>query len=148
MPPKKPSGVADLLEQIPADRRKEMARVRSVILKNLPAGYKETICKGMIVYEVPLACYPDTYNGYALWYAALGANKNSLSLHLMNVYGSPTLARKLQQGFRAAGKKLDMGKACIRFRSAEDLALDVVGDLVASTPMKTFVEAAKAARRR
>jgi hypothetical protein len=46
-------------------------------------------------------------------------------------------------GFKAAGKKLDMGKSCIRFRKVEDLPLDVIGDLVAATPMKAYVSFVK-----
>lgn len=147
-PPKEAASVADVLAQVPAPRRAELARVRKVIRKHLPKGYEEVVCKGMIVYQVPLERYPDTYNGQASWYAALAAQKNYLTLHLMGVYGSKQLAAKLVAGFKAAGKKLDMGKACIRFQEADDLALDVVGDIVASVPLDKWVEAAKAARRR
>jgi uncharacterized protein DUF1801 len=140
--------VAEFLAQLPAERRKALARVRTVIRRHLPKGYRETLTKGMIVYEVPLARYPDTYNGQALWYAALAAPKGYLTLHLMAAYGSPELTRRLNEGFRAAGKKLDMGKACIRFQDADDLALDTIGAVVASVPMDRFVAIAQAARRR
>lgn len=101
----------------------------------------------MIVWEVPLERYPDTYNGQPLWYAALAAEKSYLSLHLMPVYGSKPLREKLEAGFDAAGKKLDMGKACIHFRTASDLALDAVGEAVASVPLEGWVAIAQAARR-
>lgn len=143
-----PSKVTEFLAQLPAARRKELERVRKVVREHLPTGYEETLTKGMIVYEVPLERYPDTYNGHALWYAALASEKSYLSLHLMPVYGSPPLAQKLRDGFKAAGKKLDMGKACIRFKSADDLALDAIAEAVASTPLERYVELAKAARRR
>ena len=102
----------------------------------------------MIVYQVPFERYSDTYNGQPLWYAALAAQKNYLTLHLMPVYGSRSLATKLEDGFRAAGTKLDMGKACIRFQKTDDLALDVVGEVVASVPVDRWIEIAKAARRK
>ena len=148
MPAKQPSTVAAYLAQIPAARRKELERVRAVVREHLPAGYQETLASGMIVYEVPLARYADTYNGKALWYAALAAQKSYLTLHLMPVYGSPTLEQKVRAGFAAVGKKLDMGKACIRFRAADDLALDTIAEAVASTPLERFVAIAQAARRR
>jgi hypothetical protein len=129
------------------DRRKELEKVRQVIRKHLPAGYVETITKGMIVYEVPLAIYPDTFNGHALWYVALASERSYLSLHLMSVYGSPVLATRLKDGFAAAGKKLDMGKACVHFQRADDLALDAVGEIVAAVPMAKWIAIAKAARR-
>ncbi len=147
-PAREATSVADLLAQLPAPRRTELERVRKVIRKHLPGGYEEVACKGMIVYQVPLERYSDTYNGQASWYAALAAQKNYLTLHLMGVYGSKRLAAKLAAGFKAAGKKLDMGKACIRFQAADDLALDVVGDIVASVPLDTWVDIATAARRR
>jgi hypothetical protein len=52
----------------------------------------------------------------------------------------------LTQGFAAAGKKLDMGKSCIRFQSADDLALDVIGKVVASVAMPEWIALAKAAQ--
>jgi hypothetical protein len=141
-----PTTVTEYLASLPPDRRKEISRVRAVVRKHLPAGYKEVMCMGMITYEVPLKVYPDTYNGQALWYAAIGAQKNYLTLYLMNAYGAPALARKLQSGFKAAGKKLDMGKACIRFKTAGDLALETIGEVVSSTSLEQFVATAKAVR--
>jgi hypothetical protein len=138
--------VTAYLASLPEDRRKAISQVRTVIRKNLPAGYREVMCAGMITYEVPLKVYPDTYNGHALWYAAIGAQKNYLTLYLMNAYGTPALTKKLQDGFKAAGKKLDMGKACIRFQAAEDLALETVGEVVASTSLEQFVASAKSVR--
>src|SRR6187431_2739448 len=110
-----PTTVTKFLASLPAERRKEISRVRSVVRRHMPAGYKEVMCVGMITYEVPLKVYPDTYNGQALWYVALGAQKNYLTLYLMNAYGDAALQKQLRDGFQAAGKKLDMGKACIRF---------------------------------
>ncbi len=125
-----------------------MAAVRRVIKRHLPRGYRETLTRGMIAYEVPLRVYPTTYNGQALWYAALASQKGYASLHLMAAYGNAELTRRLQEGFKAAGKRLDMGKACIRFRESSDLALDVIGEVIASVPMARFVAVAEAVRRR
>jgi uncharacterized protein YqjF (DUF2071 family) len=139
--------VASYLAKLPAPQRREVERVRDVIRKNLPDGYEETLTSGMIVYEVPLAVYSDTYNGHALWYVALAARASGISLYLMNAYGSPELTARLRAGFEAAGKKLDMGKSCVRFKTADALALDTIGDIVASTPLEKYVAVAKAARR-
>jgi hypothetical protein len=140
--------VARFMAQFPPERRKELARVRSVIRKHLPSGYREALRGQMIAYEVPLATYRDTYDGQPLWLAALAAPKSYLTLHLMPVYGSTALLGRLRHGFRAAGKRLDIGKACIRFQSAEDLALDAIGDIIASVPVLRWVAIAKAARER
>ncbi len=130
------------------DRAKEFARVRAIVKRHLPKGYKEAKRGRLLVWEVPLSVYPDTYNGHALWYVALAEQKHHLTLHLMGAYGSPALAKRLVDGFAAAGKKLDMGKACLRFKRADDLALEVIGDVVSAVPLETYVAMAKAAWRR
>jgi len=145
--PSAPETVASFLTHLPPARRKQLARVRSLIRKHLPAGYQEVLRGQMIVYEVPLARYPDSYNGQPLWFAALAAPKSHLTLHLMPVYGSADLMRRLSEGFLAAGKKLDIGKACIHFQTADDLALEAIGNIIASVPLARWVEIARAARR-
>jgi hypothetical protein len=122
--------------------------VRDAVRRYLPAGYEEAISKNMLVYQVPQARYSDSYNGHPLWYVALASEKSYLSLHLMPIYGNRTLTDRLVNGFGAAGKKLDMGKACIRFKTADDLALEVVGEIVATISPERWIEIARAARRR
>lgn len=148
MAPKSRPMVAQFLAQLPLARRREVERVRKVIRQHLPPGYEETISKNMLVYQVPLTRFADTYNRQPLWYVALASEKSYLSLHLMSVYGDAAQAQRLKDGFRAAGKKLEMGKACVHFKTADDLPLDVVGAVVASTPLDRWVEIAQAARRR
>lgn len=123
----------------PAERRASLTRVRRLIKKHLPRGYRETVRQRMILYEVPLRVYPDSYNGEPLCYAALASQKNYLSLYLMAAYGSPRLTRRLQERFRAAGKKLDMGKSCIHFQTENDLALGVIRDLIARTSVDAYI---------
>lgn len=143
---RKAATVESYLQSLPPARRAALEQVRTVIRKNLPDGYQETLTKGLITWVVPLSAYPTTYNGHALWYVALGAQKNYLSLYLMAAYASASLTRRLQDGFRQAGKRLDMGRSCIHFKDAGDLALDVIGDVVAAVPMQTYIATAEAAR--
>lgn len=144
----KAATVTEYLQALPDDRRKEIAKVRSVIRKHLPKGYEEAMTYGLITYQVPLRKYPDTYNGQPLCYAALAAQKNFNSLYLMRPYGDPAQLRALKDSFAKAGKKLDMGKSCIHFKSAEDLPLPAIGKLVASTSADRWIATAKAARKR
>ena len=139
--------VKQYLDSLPDDRRAELERVRRVVRAKLPKGYVEGTDYGMICYSVPLSVYPDTYNKQPLCYAALASQKNHLSLYLMPVYGDKAQEKRLRDAFAAQSKKLDMGKSCIRFKRADDLDLDVVGEIVASTPMARWIEIAKSARR-
>jgi uncharacterized protein YdhG (YjbR/CyaY superfamily) len=142
------TSVPEYLASLPEDRRAELEQVRRVVREHLPAGYEEGMGYGMICYTVPLSVYPDTYNEQPLCYAALASQKNYLSLHLMRVSGDPKQERQLRDAFAAAGKKLDMGKSCIRFKRADDLPLDTIGDLVGSTPMERWIDTAKSVRRK
>ena len=142
------SSISGFLASLSASRRGEVERVRVVIREHLPIGYEEVVSKNMLVYQVPLERYADTYNGHPLWYVALASEKSYLSLHLMPVYGNPALSQQLREGFEAAGKKLAMGKACIRFKTADELALDTIGQIVAAVPMNTWIDIARSARER
>jgi hypothetical protein len=135
----KATTVEKYLEELPPERREVVSEVRKTILENLPEGYAESMNWGMISYEIPLEDYPDTYNGQPLGYLALAAQKRYYSLYMMGVYGDPEQEAKLEEGFEEAGKKLDMGKSCLRFRKLEDIPLDVIGELVASTPPQVMI---------
>jgi len=137
--PKAAAEVQAYIANLPEPRRSAIAAVRDVVARNLPAGYREEIGYGMIAYVVPLSVHPHTYNKKPLMYAALASQKSHMALYLCNAYASPALRRQLEAGFRAAGKKVDMGKSCIRFQALEDLPLDVIGRVVEATPMKQYV---------
>ena len=141
--------VKQYLDALPPERRAVVSTVRKAIRRHLPAGYREGMGWGMITYSVPLTRYPDTYNGQPLCYVALAAQKNYNALYLMGVYQDPAQRKRLEDSFRRAARTPDMGKSCVRFRSLDDLPpLDEIGALVASTPVDTFVAAARAARAR
>jgi len=139
---------AAYLASLPPDRRKVIAAVRRLVKKHLPEGYVETMNWGMLSYEIPLSRYPDTYNKQPLSYVALAAQKNNYALYMMNVYGNEALMDKLAAAYSAAGRKLDMGKSCLRFRTLEELPLDVIGEIVASTSVESHIAASEAARRK
>ena len=143
----KASTVANYLAELPADRRAEIERIRDVINDALPDGYVEGIGYGMIVWFIPLEHYPDTYNKQPLGYAALAAQKNYNSLYL-SCYYSKERSKKFKADFEAAGKKLDMGKSCVRFKRADELALDVIAAEIASFTPDEFIPAHEEARAR
>jgi len=137
------------LKSLPEDRRAAIDAVRQVILKNLDGGYEEGMQYGMIGYYVPHRVYPKGYHcdpKQPLPFAALGSQKNYMALYLMSVYcgcADGSAGGKHADWFREAwaktGKKLDMGKSCIRFKKVEDLALDVIGEAVRRVPAAKYI---------
>ncbi|WP_304453168.1 DUF1801 domain-containing protein [Nocardiopsis sp. YSL2] len=137
----------EYLSELPEDRAGVLRALRRLILDRLPPGYEEGMEFGMISYHVPLERFPDTYNGRPLGYVALAAQKRHFSLYLMGVYDEE-LQREFADQWRATGRKLDMGRACVRFRTLDDVALDVLGDWVARWPVDDLIAAYRAGRER
>ena len=140
--------VDEYLAGLPEERREAIGAVRDVILSNLPAGYEEAMRWGMITYEVPLATEPDTYNGRPLMYAALASQKNHMAVYLTGVYADDQARESFLDAYRATGKRLDMGKSCIRFRKLDHLPLEVIGEAVSRYPVPDFLTLVTQARSR
>lgn len=134
--------VTEYLKSLPEDRRVVMTAVRKVILDNLPEGYKE-VMDGMICYVVPLNRYPAGYLGKKhtpLPYIGLASQKNHMSLYLINVYENKEIEEWFMAAFKATGKRLDLGKCCVRFRKIENLPLELISEVVASTSVQETIE--------
>jgi len=131
--------VDEYLAELPPERRQVVEKVRELVLRDLPTGYQETMNWGMISYEIPLATYPDTYNKQPLQYAAIAAQKRHYSLYLMAVYERSKLDTQLREAFRQAGKKIDLGKSCLRFRRLEDVPWDAVAEVIRSTTPQQMI---------
>jgi len=144
----KAASVTEYLNALPPERRAVVSKVRATVKKALPKGYAESMNFGAITYAIPLARYPDTYNKQPLCYAALAAKKDHYSLYLMNIYGDAAKATWLAAEFKKRGLRLDKGKACFRFRSLDDIPLDVISEVVASTPVEQYIERYEAARKK
>ena len=145
-----PTPDAYIAELLP-DRADQIARVRSIVNAALPAGYVERMAWGMISWEVPLEVSGPTYNKQPLVYAALAAQKNHNALYLNCTYASPERTERLRRRFAASGKRLDMGKSCVRFRTVADLDLDSIGEAIGAIRPEEFVaetDAAHAARKK
>ncbi len=144
----KANTVAQYLAELPEDRRTAIEAVRQVILKNLDKDYEEGIQYGMIGYYVPHRVHPAGYHcdpKQPLPFAALASQKNHMSLYLMCVYGNTDHTKRFQEAWAKTGKKLDMGKACVRFKQVEDLPLEVIGEAINRVPAKKYIAACEAA---
>jgi uncharacterized protein YdhG (YjbR/CyaY superfamily) len=131
--------VAKYLAELPPERRKVVAAVRKMVLEHLPEGYQETMGWGMISYGIPLSVYPETYNGQPLCYAAIAAQKSHFALYLMGAYADSKQYKALERAFARAGKRMDMGKSCLRFKQIDDLPMAAIGKVIAGTPPKKYI---------
>lgn len=139
----KATTVTQYLASLPADRRKAIEAVRKVILKNLPKGYEEGIQYGMIGYFVPHSVYAPGYHcdpKQPLPFAGLASQKNHMAVYLMCVYMDAEQEAWFREAWTKAGKKLDMGKSCVRFKKIEDVPLEVIGQVIKRVPVKKFIE--------
>jgi hypothetical protein len=147
-PAARPATVDALLASLPADRRAAVEAVRAVILENLDEGYEEGVQYGMIAYFVPHSRYPAGYHcdpKQPLPYVAIGCGKSGISLHMFCLYAASEDARWFREAWSRSGKKLDMGKACVRFKRIEDVPLEVIGEAIRRTPAAAHIAAYEAA---
>ena len=131
--------VEEYLAGLPQQRQADLETVREVILNNLAEGFVESMNFGMIAYEVPLEMFPDTYNKHPLMYAALASQKNYMTVYLMSIYATEEARTKFERAYEASGKPMDAGKSCVRFKRAEDLPLDVIGEAITSKTPESYI---------
>ena len=131
------------LKELSEDRVSQIAVVRDVILKNLPAGYEETMNWGIISYQRPLHVYPDTYNKQPLLLAALASQKNHMAIYLSGLYLFEKLYNDFEIAYRKTGKRFDVGKSCVRFKKLDNLPLDLIGSTIAALPVASFIARVK-----
>jgi hypothetical protein len=138
----KATTVKEYLALLPPDRRAAIGAVRAVILENLGKGYEEGIQYGMIGYYVPHSLYPRGYHcdpKQPLPFAGLASQKNHMAVYLCCMYGDMDQAKWFRAQWAKTGKKLDMGKSCVRFKKLDDLPLDVIGQAIARVPAKDYI---------
>ncbi len=144
----KATTVKAYLASLPEDRRKDIEAVRKVILKNLDKDYQEAMQYGMIGYSVPHSVFPQGYHcdpKQPLPFAGLASQKNHMAVYLMCCWGDPELRAWFEKAYAKTGKKLDAGKSCIRFKKLDDLAVEVIGEVIRKVPAKRFIECYTAA---
>lgn len=130
----------EYLEGLEPERRAVIVAVHDVVQAAMPAGYERTVEFGMLSWVVPLSRFPDTYNGRPLGYVSLAAQKRHCSLYLMGLYADVERELSFRERWTAGGRKLDMGKACLRFRTVEDLDLGLVAEAVAACGVESYLE--------
>lgn len=139
----KPTTVKAYIDGLPEDRRKAIRKVRTAVKRALPKGYQEGIQYGMIGWFVPHKLFPDGYHcdpKQPVPFAGLASQKNYMSLYMMCIYGDAKERGRFEKAWARSGKKLNMGKSCIRFKKIEDIPLDVIEDAIARVPVDRFLK--------
>jgi len=139
----KPTTVAAYLNALPAERRKSIEVLRQTIAKNIDKTFEEGIQYGMIGYYIPHSVYPDGYHvnpKEPLPFAQIASQKNHIGLYLFCVYQDDDLHEWFVDAWKKSGKKLDMGKACVRIKSADDAPLDVIGKLFKRVKARAYIK--------
>jgi len=140
--PSKATTVQAYLKSLPADRRDAIERLRAVVLENLDEGVEEGMSYGMIGYYIPHSIYPVGYHcdpKQPLPFAGIASQKQHMSLYLMCLYQDAGQDAWFRGAWAKSGHKLDMGKACIRFKDINKIPLDVIGEAISRMTIKDYI---------
>ena len=134
-----PATVDEYIDTLPEDRRIAIRSVRELVNSRIPSGFEEGIVYGGISWFVPFTRLAETYNNQPLTLCTLASQKGHMALYMMSVYGDDKLKKWFEGAYKKTGKRLDMGKSCVRFKKLEDLALDVIAEAVAKVSVDDYV---------
>lgn len=140
----KAATVKEYMDQLPAERREVIKKLRSIIKENLSKGFKEVMSYGMIGYVVPHSKYPDGYHcnpEQPLPFINLASQKNFIALYHMGVYAEPKLLKWFTKEYpKHASRKMDMGKSCVRFKKMDDIPYDLIGKLISKMTLDEWIK--------
>ncbi|MFT7616760.1 MAG: hypothetical protein ACI97A_000389 [Planctomycetota bacterium] len=134
--------VAQLLAELPEDRRKCMKAMRKAIKDNIDPLFEEGVQSGMISFHLPHKVYPAGYHcnpKTPVPFVALASQKNHMGIYLFCVYTVPGEPEAFAAAWKKNGRKLDMGKSCVRVKKFEDIDLDVLGKTIKKMTAKKFL---------
>lgn len=132
------------LAELPEDRQKAIDKLRKVIKKNLPKGFKEEMNYGMIGYVVPHSKYPAGYHcdpKMPVPFLNVASQKNTITVYHMGMYANPKLEKWFVEAYtKATGKKSDKGKSCLRYKKPEDIPYELIGELASKITVDEWIE--------
>lgn len=134
--------VSQYLKELPEDRRSAISKIRDVILRSVDDGIEEVMSYGMIGYHVPLRIYPSGYHcdpKMPLPYLSLASQKNHMAIYMMGLYMDSADTAWFTAAWKATGKRLNMGKSCVRFTKIEDVPLEVLAEAIQRMPSKRYI---------
>jgi hypothetical protein len=151
--------VEEYMAGLEDDRRALVSTIRDIVNANLPVGYTEGMQYGMIGWFVPHSLYPSGYHTdprQPLPLASLASQKQHVALYMMGTYcgidepGSSLTADAawFRDAWLATGKKLDMGKSCLRIKRADAIATEVLAEAFRRLPVDVYIARYEAVRDR
>jgi hypothetical protein len=85
---------------------------------------------------------PDSHQRFDL---AEDLYVRKMAVYLTGIYMDPAAREALEAAYRATGKRMDVGKSCVRFRKPDDLPLELIGESIRKFGVDEFVEQVKQA---
>lgn len=142
--PNTPTSPKAYLDTLPDHRRAALRKLRTAINKGLPKGYKEGIQYGMIGWFVPHSQYAWGYHcdpKQPVPFASIASQKSHVGLYLFCLYTDPKAVARFSKAWKAGGRRLDMGKSCIRIKDKDldDIPFDLITETIASIPLDQFI---------
>ena len=133
----------EYIDEMPEERKKAFAKLRSVIKKNLPKGFREGMGYGMMGWSVPHSVYPPGYHcnpNNPLPFMSIASQKNFIAVYHMGVYADPALLKWFTTAHaKASNKRLDMGKSCIRYKNPGDIPFELIGELASKITPEEWI---------
>jgi len=132
------------INELPAERKESITKLRETILKNLPKGFKEVMSYGMLGYVVPHEIYPGGYHcdpKLPLPFINIASQKNFIALYHMGIYSNAELLKWFTAEYpKHSQSKLDMGKGCIRFKKPDQIPYKLIADLIKKISVKDWIK--------
>lgn len=138
------SSVDNYFENIPEDRKEVMIKLRKLIQKNIPKGFKEVLNYNMPSWVVPHTVYKPGYHcdpKLPLPFLSIASQKNFIAFYHMGIYADTKLLKWFETEYPKHSKfKLDKGKSCIRFKKPEHIPFELMGELVSKMTPQDWIE--------
>ncbi len=136
--------VDEYIANVSENYRDAIQKLREVVKNNIPEGFEEMLNYGMIGFVVPHELYPNGYHcdpKLPLPFINIAAQKNFISIYHMGIYAETSLLDWFVEEYaKASTQKLDIGKSCIRFKKADHIPYELIGELVKKMTVKNWIE--------
>ena len=139
--------IKSYLTSLSPERLELVEAIRAVIAKNIGPQFEEGMQYGMPAWYLPHSEYPNGYHcdpKQPLPFASVASQKKHIGLYLFCVYCDEAAKDQFVEEWKASGKRLDMGKSCVRVKDLDGIPMDVLGRIFKRMTAKKFVAAYEA----